>query len=505
LHEPNDDRRFPGRQLQQISDLSRLEEWSVARITDHHGAGSDALFEVEYTTGDRVWLPYHEVSRLEAVGQYLEAVGAPTIKHLPKKISTTTPVELSSASVPGNFQETMSFIDAAINDLVKEYDRNPTVFKNRQELPSDCKHVNFHPQSEVPHVPMTNPIEVALYKEFSRRITSGTYNPRVDDRDIPDGYFAYCWAVRDHEDPSERLPIPAHLSFDTSGIGQMPSAPAEDRDVQRPAQRYSHPTRRGRTSRPQRNELRQAQRETRNLSQLVQRTLEAELSASKYFGPGRQSNHSPARSGRVVTRRESYDLDRQIHHDQRKDKGRRSARDRHHHDEPPSRLPRFPNRSLDNRQNPQSRHGRVPPIVRREDLYNPGLGGGNSLVNPQDWAAVDALMRDHGMTDSTFSPSITPGPETRLTTPSSDDMPGMCPTRTSTVSDDISRLIHEPEQASLPDQAPAPALGSGTANGRTQGSSSTDAGASLCWVAAVVILITALVASDLSSLVLSQA
>ncbi|KAJ8592857.1 hypothetical protein M405DRAFT_690043, partial [Rhizopogon salebrosus TDB-379] len=82
LHESNDDRRFPGRQLQQISDLGRLEEWSVACITDHHGAGSDALFEVEYTTGDRVWLPYHEVSRLEAVGQYLEAVGAPTIKHL---------------------------------------------------------------------------------------------------------------------------------------------------------------------------------------------------------------------------------------------------------------------------------------------------------------------------------------------------------------------------------------------------------------------------------------
>jgi hypothetical protein len=42
--------------------LSRLEEWSVARITDHHGTGSDALFEVEYTTRDHVWLPYHEVS-----------------------------------------------------------------------------------------------------------------------------------------------------------------------------------------------------------------------------------------------------------------------------------------------------------------------------------------------------------------------------------------------------------------------------------------------------------
>jgi hypothetical protein len=269
----------------------------------------------------------------------------------------------------------MSFIDAAINDFVKEYDRNPMVFKNGQELPSD-KHVNFHPPSELPHVPMINPVKVALYKEFSRRITSGAYNPRVDDHDIPDGYFAHCWAVRDHVDPSEHLPIPAHLSFDTSGIGQMPSAPADDRDVQRPVQRYSHPARKGRNPHPQ--------RETRNLSQLVQRTLEAELSANKYFGPGRQSNHSPARSGRVVTRRESYDLDRQIHHDQHRDKGRRSARDRSHYDEPPSRPPRFPNRSLDNRRNPQSHHGGVPPIVRREDLFNSGLDGGNSLVKPQD-------------------------------------------------------------------------------------------------------------------------
>ncbi|KAG2738349.1 hypothetical protein P692DRAFT_20654216, partial [Suillus brevipes Sb2] len=43
--------------------------------------------EIEYTTGDRVWLPYHEVSRLEAIGQYLESLGVPGIKHLPKKIS----------------------------------------------------------------------------------------------------------------------------------------------------------------------------------------------------------------------------------------------------------------------------------------------------------------------------------------------------------------------------------------------------------------------------------
>src|SRR5205807_1028641 len=74
-HVPNDDRRFPGRQLKQIAEIGQLEEWSVSRIRSHSGQGTTALFEVEYSTGDRVWLPYHEVSRLEALVQYLEALG----------------------------------------------------------------------------------------------------------------------------------------------------------------------------------------------------------------------------------------------------------------------------------------------------------------------------------------------------------------------------------------------------------------------------------------------
>lgn len=86
LHVPNNNRHFPGRQLQQILDIGVSEEWSVSRVSDHHGQGTDALFKVEYTTGDHVWLPYHDVARLEAVGQYLESLGAPSIKHLPKKV-----------------------------------------------------------------------------------------------------------------------------------------------------------------------------------------------------------------------------------------------------------------------------------------------------------------------------------------------------------------------------------------------------------------------------------
>ena len=71
LHVPSDDRRFPGRQLKQLSTFGNNEEWAVAEIATHHGKGADALFEVVWKAGDRAWLPYQEISHLEAMSQYL--------------------------------------------------------------------------------------------------------------------------------------------------------------------------------------------------------------------------------------------------------------------------------------------------------------------------------------------------------------------------------------------------------------------------------------------------
>jgi hypothetical protein len=119
IHIPNDDRRFPGRQLNQVADIGSLEEWSVSRVTDHNGQGTDSLFEIEYSTGDRVWLPYHEVSRLEVVSQYLEALGVPGIQHLPRKI-THPPSNIPVATI-NNFaearDEVFNFVDCMLENL----------------------------------------------------------------------------------------------------------------------------------------------------------------------------------------------------------------------------------------------------------------------------------------------------------------------------------------------------------------------------------------------------
>ncbi|KAG1733848.1 uncharacterized protein EDB91DRAFT_1251155 [Suillus paluster] len=70
----------------------------VSKVTDHNGQGTNAIFKIEYMTGDRVWLPHHKVTQLEAVSQYLEALGAPGIQHLPKKISNA-PTNIAVATV----------------------------------------------------------------------------------------------------------------------------------------------------------------------------------------------------------------------------------------------------------------------------------------------------------------------------------------------------------------------------------------------------------------------
>jgi hypothetical protein len=122
IHVPNDDHRFPGWQLNQIADLGTPEEWSISRIVDHNGQGTDSLFEVEYSSGDKVWLPYHEVSRLEAVGQYLETLGVPGIQHLPKKISRSPPeISVASAQVSTDGpNDVFQFVDRMLKDIANK-------------------------------------------------------------------------------------------------------------------------------------------------------------------------------------------------------------------------------------------------------------------------------------------------------------------------------------------------------------------------------------------------
>ncbi|KDQ23102.1 hypothetical protein PLEOSDRAFT_1026985, partial [Pleurotus ostreatus PC15] len=54
MHIANDDRLFPGRSLDQVSNPGiGSKEWAVKEIISHHGAGEGAMFEILWASGDK--------------------------------------------------------------------------------------------------------------------------------------------------------------------------------------------------------------------------------------------------------------------------------------------------------------------------------------------------------------------------------------------------------------------------------------------------------------------
>ncbi|EIW51847.1 uncharacterized protein TRAVEDRAFT_92227, partial [Trametes versicolor FP-101664 SS1] len=77
IHEPNDDRLFPGRLETQVADFEEPDdEWVITRILSHSGAREDSIFEALWRSGDRTWVPFREIRNTRAVSEYLEALGA---------------------------------------------------------------------------------------------------------------------------------------------------------------------------------------------------------------------------------------------------------------------------------------------------------------------------------------------------------------------------------------------------------------------------------------------
>jgi hypothetical protein len=54
----------------------------VSQVKSHSGQRQNALFEIEWKSGDVTWLPYHKIDHLTALMQYLEALGMKSIDEL---------------------------------------------------------------------------------------------------------------------------------------------------------------------------------------------------------------------------------------------------------------------------------------------------------------------------------------------------------------------------------------------------------------------------------------
>lgn len=84
VHIPNDDRLFPGRDYQQINNGDSADpEWAVDKILSHSGARLDARFKIQWKSGDVTWLPYPQISHLNALTEYLDLLNVSSIQSLP--------------------------------------------------------------------------------------------------------------------------------------------------------------------------------------------------------------------------------------------------------------------------------------------------------------------------------------------------------------------------------------------------------------------------------------
>ncbi|KAJ3543797.1 hypothetical protein NMY22_g3003 [Coprinellus aureogranulatus] len=85
MHYRNDDQLFPGRtdnQIWEYPDEESEQEYPVEKILSHKGARSSALFELLWKDGEKSWLPYHKISHLGVLREYLEAMGVSDISEL---------------------------------------------------------------------------------------------------------------------------------------------------------------------------------------------------------------------------------------------------------------------------------------------------------------------------------------------------------------------------------------------------------------------------------------
>lgn len=204
IHRPNDDRRFPGQLLSQVTELGGTEdEWTVEKIIAHSGKGTTAQFEMVWRGGDKTWAPYADVSHLDALRSYFEALGISKLAELPAgKAHPSTDSEV--------------FVGAILLGQ-QVYNDGPTKLRGpHSTLRQLCCYAAMPVNS-----PFT-PAQVALCEQHAAAINDGS------DAQAPPCYRA--WFLWTHEearrDPAgfPRLPPPPRDFY-----GRLPSA------VERPA------------------------------------------------------------------------------------------------------------------------------------------------------------------------------------------------------------------------------------------------------------------------------
>ena len=107
----------------QVGDSPTTEgEWAVECILSHARSRMDSVFEIKRKLGDVTWLPYYQITHLQALMDYLDLLGESDIQKLPKGTSKP-PLE-----DPQLFAGSLSFLPHPIPllpaSIIEHYKRN---------------------------------------------------------------------------------------------------------------------------------------------------------------------------------------------------------------------------------------------------------------------------------------------------------------------------------------------------------------------------------------------
>jgi hypothetical protein len=122
IHQPNNDRRFPGCTIHQVSALGDdPAEWAVEKILSSLRKGEDLKFEVLWKSGDQSWAPLSEIKHLNALKAYLEAFSIDHTSKLPEKFVDIRDLQISVHMATINMQgsETLPLMDSSTFSLTQ--------------------------------------------------------------------------------------------------------------------------------------------------------------------------------------------------------------------------------------------------------------------------------------------------------------------------------------------------------------------------------------------------
>ena len=84
IHAPNDDHLFPGWMDTQLGDeLDTEKEWAIELIWSHTRLVEESIFEIEWKSGDVMWMPYYQIRHLPKLNDYFDLIGVKDVSGLP--------------------------------------------------------------------------------------------------------------------------------------------------------------------------------------------------------------------------------------------------------------------------------------------------------------------------------------------------------------------------------------------------------------------------------------